>query len=90
LSVTINIHKAHRDTTDGLEEVNVEGNTVKACLDSLLATYPGMKEKLFDKKGLLLNTIEVYINMESAYPDELAKPVQPGDEIHLAVMLSGG
>jgi molybdopterin converting factor small subunit len=34
--------------------------------------------------------VEVYVNNESAYPEELAKPVQDGDEIHLILMLAGG
>ena len=49
-----------------------------------------MREKIFDKQGKLLNTIEIYLNMESAYPDELAKPVSSGDEIHITVLLAGG
>jgi hypothetical protein len=30
------------------------------------------------------------VNMESTYPEELAKPVRDGDEIHITLMLSGG
>ncbi|MBW1912190.1 MAG: MoaD/ThiS family protein [Deltaproteobacteria bacterium] len=36
------------------------------------------------------NVIEVYVNGETAYPDELARQVRDGDEIHLLVMLAGG
>jgi molybdopterin converting factor small subunit len=49
-----------------------------------------MKEGLFDKKGKLLNVVEVYVNNESAYPEELAKSVKDGDEIQLILMLAGG
>jgi len=38
----------------------------------------------------LANNIEVYVNLKSAYPNELAIPVKDGDEIHLTVMLTGG
>ncbi len=70
--------------------VEVRGKTVGDCLDHLIERYPGMREGLFDKKGKLLNVVEVYVNNESAYPEELAKPVQDGDEIHLILMLAGG
>jgi len=90
VSVKINLHKTHRPLTEGLEVVETEGNTVGDCLDDLVTQYPGMKEKLFDPKGKLLNTIEIYLNMESAYPDELKKTVSPGDEIYLTLMLAGG
>jgi hypothetical protein len=49
-----------------------------------------MKDVLFDKKGKLRNIVEIYVNHESAYPDELKKTVRDGDEIHLTFMLAGG
>ena len=49
-----------------------------------------MKEAIFDEKGHLHKYVEIYVNMETAYPDELAKPVKSGDEIHITIMLSGG
>jgi hypothetical protein len=45
---------------------------------------------LFDKKGRVLNGIEIYLNHKSAYPDELVKPVQDGDEISITLVLAGG
>ena len=38
----------------------------------------------------LYNYIEVYVNGDSAYPDELTRPVNEGDEVTLAVMMVGG
>jgi len=49
-----------------------------------------VKGVLFDKKGRVLNGIEIYINHKSAYPDELAKPVKDGDEISITLVLAGG
>ena len=70
--------------------VEVEGNRVGDCLDYLVRQYPGMKEALFDKRGKLLNVIEIYVNMKSTYPDELATRVIDGDKIHITLMLAGG
>lgn len=68
-----------------------EGNkNVGACLKECLSRYPQLKPKLFNKKGKLHNYIEIYINQESAYPDELAKPVKDGDIVYITVMLAGG
>ena len=90
MGIKIHIHKTHRQYTNGQDSVDVEGNTVGHCLDDLVHQFPAMRDGLFEKNGKLLNTIEIYINRESAYPDELAKPVKDGDEIHLTVMLAGG
>lgn len=90
MGIRLNIHKTHRQHTEGMETVEVDGNTVGQCLDRLVERFPGMREALFHRKGNLLPQIEIYLNMESAYPDELKKPVQTGDEIHITVMLAGG
>jgi molybdopterin converting factor small subunit len=73
-----------------LEVVAVEGNTVGECLNHLIKQFPGMEKALFAKKDKLLNVVEVFINHETAFPNELIKPVKDGDEIHLVIMLAGG
>ena len=90
MGIKVNIHKTHRQYTSGLDVVEVEGNTVGDCINHLVKQFPGMKEGLFDKKGKLLNVVEIYVNQKSAYPDEMAKPVKDGDEIHVILMLAGG
>jgi len=90
MAVKVYIHITHRQFTNGLETVAVEGNTVGECLNQLIKQFPGMEKALFAKKDKLLNTVEIYLNHVSAYPNELAKPVKNGDEIHLLIMLAGG
>ncbi len=90
MGIKLHIHKTHRQFTNGSEFVEVEGNTIGGCLDHLIMKYPDMREVLFDKKGKLRNVIEIYVNMRSAYPDELAKIVSDGDEIHIIYLLTGG
>jgi len=90
MAVKVHIHTTHRQFTNGSEVVDVKGNTVGECLNQLIREFPGMEKALFAKKDKLHNIVEVYLNHASAYPNELAKPVKDGDEIHLVVMLAGG
>ena len=90
MSVKVYIHITHRQFTNDLEVVAVEGNTVGECLNHLIKQFPGMEKALFAKKDKLLNVVEVFLNHATAYPNELLKPVNDGDEIHLVVMLAGG
>jgi molybdopterin converting factor small subunit len=90
MAVNVHIHTTHRQFTNGLEVVAVEGSTVGECLNHLIQQFPGMARALFDNKDKLRNIIEVYVNHGSAHPHELVKPVKDGDEIHLIVMLAGG
>ena len=86
----VHIHITHRQFTNGLDVVPVEGNTVGECLNHLTKQFPGLEKALFAKKDKLLNVVEVFVNHATAYPNELIKPVKDGDEIHLLVMLAGG
>jgi molybdopterin converting factor small subunit len=90
MPVKVHVHLTHRQFTNGLEVVAVEGNTVGECLNHLIKQFPGMEKALFAKKDKLLNVVEVFLNHATAYPNELLKPVKDGDEIHLIVMLAGG
>jgi molybdopterin converting factor small subunit len=90
MPINVHIHKTHRQFTNGLEVVAVEGRTVGECLNQLVKQFPGMEKALFAKKDKLLNVVEVFVNHTSAYPNELVKPVKDSDEIHLVVMLAGG
>jgi len=90
MAANVHIHKTHRQFTNGLDVVMVEGKTVGECLAQLIRQFPGMEKALFARKDKLQNNIEIFVNDGTAYPNELIKPVKDGDEIHLVVMLAGG
>lgn len=68
----------------------VKGSTVGECLAELVKQFPDLKKFLFDKRGKLSHVFDVYVNGESAYPQELAKPVKNGDKINIVFIISGG
>jgi len=90
VGVKVYIHKTQRQFTEGQSVVTVKGNTVGACLEDLIRGFPRMKDMVFDKKGTLMNTIEIFVNLQNVYPNELAETVKDGDEIHLTLLLAGG
>ena len=90
MSVTIHLHKSQRHLADGKAHIDVEGRTVNDCLADLIHKYPDLKDNLFENPRQLNKNVEIYVNLESAYPGELKKPVRNGDEIHITLMLSGG
>ena len=90
MSVKVNINPALYQYTNNQGMVEVNGDTVGQCLDHLVKQFPGIEKGLFDKKGKLLNYIDIYVNGKSAYPEELAKPVKKGDELHIVITIAGG
>ncbi|MBW2634730.1 MAG: MoaD/ThiS family protein [Deltaproteobacteria bacterium] len=90
MGIHVNIHRTHRQFTQGRDRIEVQGRTVGECLDALIDQYPGIANVLFYKYGGLRNHVEIYLNADSAYPDELKKPVSDGDEITITALLAGG
>jgi len=90
MSVKVFLYSGLKEFTDGKNMVEVQGSTVGECLADLIEQFPKMKPELFDKDGKLLGRILVSINLKSAYPEELAKPIKNGDELYILRAIPGG
>ena len=76
--------------TSGVNLVNVNGETLRTCLEELTGLFPGLQEKIFIGNGKLHNGINLFVNGERADPADLEKSVQDGDKIHIAYVTVGG
>ena len=90
MSVKVNIHPFLLHLTNQQDSVQAEGNNVGEVLNYLVEKYPGLREWLFEKDGKINNLVEIYVNMESSYPEELTKPVKEGDELQIIIIITGG
>ena len=90
MSININIHPILYHFTNDQEVIGVTGSTVGKCLEQLVTRFPEIKKGLFDEDGRLLGYVDIYVNGESAYPEELARPVSDGDKLHIVLTIAGG
>jgi len=90
VSIQINISQFLQHLTNDVKVVNVNGKTVGDCLNDLVGQFPQLETLLFDKEGELLKLLNVYVNGESAYPEELAKSVNDGDKLDIMYTIVGG
>jgi molybdopterin converting factor small subunit len=90
VSVMIHINPSMTHLTEEQEMLEVQGKNVGQCLEQLVARFPLARDWLFGKDGRLNDHIDIYVNLESSYPEELAKPVHDGDEIHIIAQVAGG
>jgi MoaD family protein len=88
--IKIKIPLYMRSFTNDREVAEVNGSTVGECLNHLVKQFPGMKKQLFSKTGNLFENIIISVNGESAYPEQLAKPVKDGDELNIIFIIGGG
>lgn len=90
MSAQINIPPFLRHLVSDIEVADVNGSIVGECLNDLVRQFPQLRTKLFNRRGKLLNYLDVYVNGKSAYPEELAKPVNESDELHIVNIITGG
>jgi len=90
MTIKANIHPVLQHYTDDRDVVEVKGTNVGECLNDLVRQYPGIERGLFNKQGRLLNYVDIYVNLQSAFPEELTKPVKDGDELQIVMMIAGG
>ena len=88
--VEINIPPFFQHLTDNARTAEVSGSTVGEALEELAERFPQLRDKLFSRPGLLMKGLNVFVNGQSAYPEELAKPVHDGDKIHVTYVMVGG
>ena len=90
MSISVQFSPVFHPYTGNQRLAEAAGSTVGECLDQLIKQFPNLKRILFDRHGRLHRHIDVYVNEESAYPEELAKPVKDGDKLHIVMAIAGG
>ena len=90
MATKVHLYTSLKSYTNGRSVVEVNGTTLGSCLNDLVRQFPKIKQVLFDKYGRLLPKVFVSVNMQSAYPEELEKPIKDGDELYIALVISGG
>ena len=79
---------AYRGPTRGEAEVEVEGATVRACLEAVEARFPHFLEQVLDAKGDVHGFVKLFINEEQIDSADVA--VQPDDRVEVLAAIAGG
>ena len=90
MGIKIHIPSYMQSFTNNMKVVEINGSTVGECLSHLVKQFPGIKKWLFSKNDNLFENIIISVNGESAYPEQLAKPVKDGDELKIVLIIGGG
>lgn len=90
MAITVRIPTPLRTFTGGADEVSAEGATVGAVIDALEASYPGIKERLCDDKGVR-RFVNIYANDEDIrFLDNLETALNDGDSVQIVPAIAGG
>lgn len=91
MSVSIRVPTPLRKLTQGADEVDVQGDTVKALVDDLERKFPGIKERICDESGKIRRFVNVYVNGDDIrFLQNLETSVRDGDSISIVPAIAGG
>lgn len=92
MPVKVRVPTLLRNHVGGRAVVEADGaGTLGAVLDTLEASYPGLKERIVTDAGDLHRFVNVYVNDEDVrYLGALDTPVREGDIISILPAVAGG
>jgi molybdopterin synthase sulfur carrier subunit len=80
-----------RKFTNGADEVAAEGQNVRALVDDLEKSYPGIKERICDETGKIRRFVNVYVNGDDIrFLQNLETSLKEGDNISIVPAIAGG
>lgn len=91
MTVSVRIPTILRPYTDDQSQVSAEGDTLTAVLDSLEATYPGIRARIVDEDGKLRRFVNVYVAEEDVrFAEGLDTKTPDGSQISVIPAVAGG
>lgn len=89
--VRVRVPTPLRKFTNGADEVKAQGNTVRALVDDLEESFPGIKERICDETGKIRRFVNVYVNGDDIrFLQNMETALKEGDNISIVPAIAGG
>ena len=86
----VEIPPRYRGPTKGCSRVEVDGDTVRACVEAVESQYPGFLELVFDADGNLRRFVRLCVNGDALDRDAVDAPLGAGDQVQILASVAGG
>lgn len=91
MTVRVRVPTPLRKLTNGADEVNAQGNTVRVLVEDLERKFPGIKERICDENGKIRRFVNVYVNGDDIrFLQNLETSLKEGDDISIVPAIAGG
>jgi molybdopterin synthase sulfur carrier subunit len=91
MAVRVKVPTPLRKFTQGADEVDAQGSTMRALVEDLERNYPGIKERICDETGKVRRFVNVYVNGDDIrFLQNLETNVKDGDSISIVPAIAGG
>lgn len=89
--ITARLTGGFRKLTGGKEKILLEAGSINECIDKLERDYPGVKTTFCDGKGMLLDSINIYVNGNNIRDLQgLETALREGDEVDFMTGFAAG
>ena len=91
MSVSVRIPTILRSYTGDSSQVTAEGSTLAEVIDSLEATYPGIKARVVDEDGKLRRFVNIYVAEDDVrFSEGLDTKTPDNTQISIIPAVAGG
>ena len=91
MAVVVKIPTQLRTLTDGRDQVEAAGDSLKTILDELESRHPGLQKRVLDDAGELRRFVNVYVDGEDVrFLKGLETPIPASSEVAIIPAVAGG
>lgn len=91
MSVNVRIPTILRTYTGEQSQVSAEGDNLRAVIDSLEASHPGIKARVVDEEGAIRRFVNIYVKEEDVrFAQGLDTATPEGAQISIIPAVAGG
>jgi sulfur-carrier protein len=91
MSVSVRVPTILRTYTQGESEVTADGSTLSEVLESLEASFPGIRARVVDEQGKLRRFVNVYVGNEDVrFVEGLDTKTPDGTQVSVIPAVAGG
>ena len=89
--IKVRIPTPLRPLTKGQGEVEAQAKNIAEMIETLNASYPGIKDRLCDETGELRRFVNMYVNEEDIrFLKGKESSLKDGDEVSIVPAIAGG
>ncbi|GAF90703.1 unnamed protein product [marine sediment metagenome] len=86
----VKVPPPYRGPTQGEAVIEVEGTTVRECIQAVEARHPGFGEQIFDPESNFHRFVTLFVNGDEVARDDADASVGAGDEVEILAAIAGG
>jgi molybdopterin converting factor small subunit len=87
---TVIIPPPYQGPTRGTGRLEVEGDTVQACLDAVERRFPGFRAQVVAEGGQVHRFVKLFVNRRLLDGDALDRELRGSDELEIVAAIAGG